>query len=414
MINYEKKVLDNGLTLLISKDEASSMVAVNLIYKVGAKNEDEERTGFAHLFEHLMFGGSINVPDYDTPVQLAMGENNAFTNNDYTDYYVVLPKENLETALWIESDRMRLLDINERSLEVQKKVVIEEFKQRYLNKPYGDVWQLLRELSYTKHPYRWATIGRDVSHIEGATLDDVRAFYDKYYTPSNVILSIVGDITMEGVLPLVEKWFGDIEGRVVIPKQLPTEPEPIEARRLEVEREVPITAIYITFLMENRMSEQFAVCDTISDILSNGESSRLLQNLVRKKQILTSANAYLTGDIEQGLFVVTGHLSDGVTIEEAEVALWQELESMKSELISVEELQKVKNKFEVNTIFGELNIMNKAMNLGYYDMIGDIDYVNRELEIYKGVTPEKIASTAEKLFRPERSSTLIYKAKDGK
>ncbi len=414
MINYERKVLDNGLTLLVSKDEATSMVAVNLVYKVGAKHEDEERTGFAHLFEHLMFGGSANVPDYDTPIQLASGENNAFTNNDYTDYYVVVPKENLETVLWVESDRMRLLNINETTLDIQKKVVIEEFKQRYLNKPYGDVWQLIREMSYKRHPYRWATIGRDISHIEGATLSDVRAFYDKYYVPSNLVLSISGDITMESAFPLVEKWFGDVEGGVVEHPILPQEELQTVPRRLEVERDVPATAIYITFLMGDRLSIEFAVCDTISDLLSNGESARLQQNLVKGKQLLSSANAYLTGDVDRGLFVVMGYLHEGVTAEEVESALWEELEAMKSQLVERRELLKVQNKFEVNTILGELNVMNKAMNLGYYEMIGDINYINQELERYKSVTPEMIATTSAQLFVKERSSTLIYKSKNDK
>ncbi len=414
MINYERKVLDNGLTLLVSNDEASSMVALNLIYKVGAKNEEPERTGFAHLFEHLMFGGSANVPDYDTPIQMAMGENNAFTNNDYTDYYIVLPKENLETALWVESDRMRLLDINPTTLDIQKKVVIEEYKQRYLNKPYGDVWLLIRDMCYTVHPYRWPTIGLDISHIEGATLNDVQQFYDKYYQPSNVILSIVGDVTMDKVLPLVNKWFADIPSTDVAHTPIITEPIQSTARRVEVVRSVPVTAIYISFLMGARGTTQFVVCDTISDLLSNGDSSRLQQNLVRTKQLFSSVDAYLTGDVEQGLFVITGHLSEGVTVEQAEEALWEELMAFKNESIDSHELQKVQNKFEVNTIFGELNVMNKAMNLGYYEMIGDINYINQELEHYKSVTSEMITEVANELFTLERSSTLIYKAQDDK
>lgn len=414
MIKYNKKRLENGLTLLVSNDEASSMVAVNLIYQVGAKHENPEKTGFAHLFEHLMFGGSTNVPDYDTPIQMASGENNAFTNNDYTDYYIVLPKENIETALWVESDRMRLLNINERTLEVQKKVVIEEFKQRYLNKPYGDVWFLLREMCYKQHPYRWATIGKDISHIENATIESVREFYDLYYQPSNAILSIVGNITTEEVLPLVEKYFGTIESEDKPNILIEKEPIQLEARRVEVVREVPVSAIYIAFPMGNRRSQNFVICDTMSDILSNGESSRMQQNLVRDKQLFTSVDAYLTGDVEEGLFVVTGYPVKGVDLQLAEEALWSEIEIMKTELIGEYELQKVQNKFEVNTIFGELNIMNKAMNLGYYEMIGDIDYINKELENYKSVTPEMIALTAKEMFVKELSSTLIYRSNDDK
>lgn len=411
MINYEKKVLANGLTLLVSTDHATQMVAVNLIYRVGAKNENPEKTGFAHLFEHLMFGGSQNVPDYDTPIQMASGENNAFTNNDYTDYYIAVPKENMEIAFWVESDRMRGLNINSKTLNVQKKVVIEEFNQRYLNKPYGDVWTLIRSMCYRVHPYQWATIGKDPSHIESAKLSDVRAFYDRYYIPSNSILSVAGNVTMDDVLPLAEKWFGEIPSGEKPNDIIPKEPLQTEARRMEVERDVPVTAIYIAFPMGDRLSEQFVICDTMSDILSNGDSSRMQQNLVRKEQLFTSVDAYLTGDVEEGLFVVTGYLSDGVTVEVAEEALWREISVLKKELVTDYELQKVQNKFEVNTIFGELNVMNKAMNLGYYDMIGNIDYINSELERYKGVTKEKIAATAESMFIKERSSTLIYKSK---
>lgn len=412
MIKFEKKVLDNGLTLLVSNDSATSMVAVNLIYRVGAKNENPEKTGFAHLFEHLMFGGSENVPDYDAPIQMSSGENNAFTNNDYTDYYVVLPKENMEIAMWVESDRMRGLNINDRTLDVQKKVVIEEFNQRYLNKPYGDVWQLIRSMCYHVHPYQWATIGKEPSHIETATLSDVKAFYDRYYIPSNAILSVVGDVTMDEVLPLVNKWFGTIEAGNKPIDNIPKEPLQTEPRRLEVVRDVPVTAIYIAFHMGNRRSEQFLVCDTMSDILSNGDSSRMQQNLVRRDKLFTSVDAYLTGDVEEGLFIVTGYIAKGVSIESAEEALWREITAIKHELVSDYELQKVQNKFEVNTIFGELNVMNKAMNLCYYEMIGDIDYINRELDCYKAVTKEKIAQTASDLFVKERSSTLIYKGND--
>lgn len=412
MINYQKKVLENGLTLIVSTDCATLMVAINLIYRVGAKNENPEKTGFAHLFEHLMFGGSKNVPDYDTPIQMASGENNAFTNNDYTDYYVVLPKENLETALWVESDRMRGLNINKKTLDVQKKVVIEEFNQRYLNKPYGDVWQLLRSMCYTTHPYQWATIGKEPSHIQTATLKDVKAFYDRYYTPSNAILSIAGDVTMDEVESLVEKWFGDIDNREKPFDIILKEPKQSTARRIEVKRDVPVTAIFIAFHMGDRMSEQFVICDTMSDILSNGDSSRMQQNLVRKEQLFTSVDAYLTGDVEEGLFVVTGYLADNISTEVAEEALWREISLIKTELVTDYELQKVQNKFEVNTIFGELNVMNKAMNTGYYDMIGDIDYINRELECYKAVTKEKIAIVATQLFNKEQSSTLIYRGND--
>lgn len=410
MITYKKKVLKSGITALVNYDAATTLAAVNIIYKVGAKNENPEKTGFAHLFEHLMFGGSLNVPEFDTPIQMAAGENNAFTNNDYTDYYVVIPSVNIETALWVESDRMKSLNINSDTLELQKKVVVEEYNQRYLNKPYGDVWLLLRPLVYKEHPYRWATIGITPEHIKSATLQDVQEFYDRFYKPSNAIIAISSNIEQERAFELLEKWFGDIEGGETSENIIPEEPQQLVLNRLEVERDVPSSLIYIAYRMDKRVSYEFHVCDLISDILSNGSSSRMFQNLVKERALFASVNAYITGDVDKGLFIVTGHVCDGVDLKVAEEALLSELESVKQQRVSDYELQKVKNKFEVNTTFGEINVMNKAMNLCFYEMLGDIDLVNREIDVYKEITAEDIMSYATKLFVPENSSTLIYKA----
>ena len=412
MIEYKKHIFSNGLTLLTNQDLTTPMVAVNIVYKVGSKNESESLTGLAHLFEHLMFGGSKNVPSFDTPIQMACGENNAFTTSDYTDYYIVLPKENIETALWIESDRMFALMINKRSLSVQQNVVIEEFNQRYKNKPYGDLWDILRKMCYKKHPYKWQTIGKSVAHIRETTIEDVRDFYDKYYSPSNAIISVSGDFEHEEVVELVERWFGDIENRAVAPVMDIVEAPQRKARYEIVERDVPVDCIYICFPVAKRMSKEFVVCDTISDILSGGNSSRMVQNLVRDKKLFTSVNAYLTGEVDAGLFVVTGQVRDGVKLEDAEDGLWSELEEIRFNPVSEEELVKVKNKFEVNTIFGELNVMNKAMNLGFYEMLGDIDYINNELECYKSVTFDEIKAVSKKIFKQGNSSTLIYKRKE--
>lgn len=409
MIEYKKHILSNGLTLLTHKDTTTPMVAVNIIYKVGAKNEDESLTGFAHLFEHLMFGGSKNVPEFDTPVLMASGDNNAFTSNDYTDYYIVLPKDNIETALWIESDRMAQLNINQHSLDVQKSVVIEEFNQRYKNKPYGDLWKYIRSMCYKKHPYKWQTIGKNISHIKKATLEQVVGFYDKFYNPSNAILSIAGDFEHEQLVELTEKWFGCIKNRGVAPIQSIVEPPQVRSRRKVVEKEVPVDFVYICFPVGKRMSKEFIVCDTISDILSSGNSSRMVENLIKKEGLFTSVNAYLTGEIDGGLFVVMGQLAEGVDINVAEQALWGELEYMKTYLIESQMLLKVKNKFEVNTLFGELNVMNKAMNLGFYELLGDINYINQELECYKSVTAQEIMDYSNRIFISKHSSTLIYK-----
>lgn len=397
--------------MICHKDASTTMAAVNLIYKVGAKNEDTGKTGFAHLFEHLMFGGSENVPDFDLPLQLACGENNAFTNNDYTDYYMALPQDNIETAFWIESDRMNGLVINEHSLEVQRKVVIEEFNQRYLNQPYGDLWMLERELCYKVHPYRWATIGMSPDHIREANLEDVKLFYNKYYRPDNAILSIASGLDPDKIFNFVEKWFSDIPAGKLIKESIPQEPEQHEARRCEVLRNVPATVIMISFHIAARTDREFYICDVISDVLSNGSSSRLYQNLVKKKNIFSSVNAYLTGEVDPGLFVFSGNLLPGIDPELAEHEFWNEIDMIKTEYVSDYELEKINNKFESGVVFGEVNVMNKAMNLGYYEMINNIDLINNEVDIHNSVTKEEIRDAAVRVFRKEKSNTLIYKGK---
>ncbi|MEG2121552.1 MAG: pitrilysin family protein [Rikenellaceae bacterium] len=410
MITYEKKILQNGLTVLFNKDVNTPMAAVNTIYKVGSRNEFPDKTGFAHLFEHLMFGGSKNVPQFDIPLQEAAGEDNAFTNDDYTNYYEVLPKENIETALWVESDRMRNLNINKETLALQQKVVVEEFKQRYLNQPYGDLNAMLRDMAFKVHPYRWLTIGKDVSHIENATLSDVQAFYDTFYQPDNAIIGISGDFESDEIFALVEKWFGDIKGsKSDIPK-IPQEPKQEEARRMSVSRDVSASAIYIVFKMSDRLSYDYILCDTISDILSSGNSSRLYRKLVVENPLFSNINAYISGNIDPSLFVVCGYLSEGVTVEDGEKAMVNAISEFCDSAIEDTELEKVKNKFEANTLFGELNVSNKAMNLCYYEMIGDISLINSEIGRYRGVTPQEITTMAKQLFRTENSSTLIYKS----
>lgn len=410
MIEFKKTTLANGLTVIAHRDDSTPMVAVNVLYKVGARNEKYEQTGFAHLFEHLMFGGSVNIPSYDEPVQLAGGENNAFTNNDYTDYYLALPKENIETAFWLESDRMLSLAFNEKSLEVQRKVVVEEFAQRYLNQPYGDLWLLLRPLAYEKHPYRWATIGRDIEHIRNATMEDVRAFFDRYYKPQNAILSVAGDLDPDYVFELAEKWFGPIPGGVPVVDDIPPEPVQTEARRLEVKRKVPVSVIYLAFHTGPRRSREVAVCDVISDILSNGTSSRLYQRLVKESNLFSSVNAYISGDVDPGLFLVTGHIMEGTPPEVAERALWNELEILMREEVDAYELEKVKNKFEATHIFGEVNVMNKAMNLGYFEMLGDAALINSEISDHNSVTKEEIMEISRRIFVTQNCSTLVYQA----
>ena len=411
MIRYKEARLKNGLTILVNRDRASKLAAVNILYKVGARNETEDKTGFAHLFEHLMFRGTHNVPDFDMPIQMACGENNAFTNNDYTDFYITLPKENLSTALWLESDRMRNLNLSEEACQTEKMVVIDEFKQRYLNQPYGDESMLLRELCYKVHPYRWSTIGISPEHIERATLEDVHNFYNLHYRPSRAILSISADIDEDEMIRLATEYFSDIEDNGGNIAPIPAEPKQQEARRLEVEREVPATDINIAFHMGDRLSREFFLGDLCSDLLAGGESSRLVNHLVKEQGLFSAVNAYITGSIDAGLFIIKGRLMPHTSEHEAELALWHELEQMKHGEISDYELEKVKNKFEANMLMGEINVMNKAMNLGFYAMTGRLELINEEADIYRSITREEVSKFAHKIFTKSNSSTLIYRAK---
>lgn len=410
MIAYEKFTLTNGLTVLVHEDHSTPLVALNILYKVGARDEQEDKTGFAHLFEHLMFGGSINIPSYDEPLQIAGGENNAFTNNDITNYYLTIPSQNIETGFWLESDRMLSLAFSEKSLEVQRAVVIEEFKQRYLNQPYGDVWLLMRPLAYKVHPYRWATIGKEISHIEEASLEDVKTFFKKWYAPNNAILSVAGDCTSAQIKALCEKWFLPIPAVEMPERALPKEPAQTEKRILEVEKEVPNSHIYMSWHCCSRTDPDFYATDMLSDLLSRGKSSRLHQQLVKEKNIFTEIHAYMSGDLDSSLFFIEGKLVDKITMEEAEKAIWAELEKMKVH-VDERELDKIKHQVEAYLEFSEMGIANKALNLAYYELLGDASACNLQAEYYNAVTAVQIAAVAKKILTPENCSVLKYHAK---
>ena len=412
MITINRKILDNGLRIVHSEDKSTRMVAINVLYDVGARDEHPEHTGFAHLFEHLMFGGSIHIPDYDTHVQNAGGENNAWTNNDITNYYITLPKQNAETGFWLESDRMLSLDFSEKSLEVQRHVVIEEFKQRNLNQPYGDVGHLVRGLAYQNHPYQWPTIGKEPAHIENATLDEVKDFFFRFYAPNNAILSVTGNISFEETVALAEKWFGPIPRRNVQPRYLPKEPQQNEERRLVVERNVPVDALYMAFHKCDRKHPDYHTFDLMSDILCNGRSSRLIQHLVQQKQVFSSIDAYISGSIDDGLIQIGGKPAPGVSLKEAEAAVWQELEAMKTERIDETELEKVKNRYESEQIFSNINYLNVATNLAFFELIGQAEDINHEVEKYRAVTAEHIMEVSKQTFVKENCSVLFYKAKN--
>lgn len=411
MIHFSKKQFNNQLPVIINPDPATSIVTVNVLYNVGSKHESADKTGFAHLFEHLMFGGSLHISSFDHQVEKAGGTNNAFTNSDFTSYYISLPSSNLEMALWLESDRMLGLNFSEENLSVQKNVVIEEFKQNYLNQPYGDVWLLLRPLAYKQHPYQWPTIGKEISHIEQATLQDVKDFYYSHYAPNNAIISISGNVHPATTYHMVEKWFSDIEQRTIHQPSIPQEPPQKEPRSLSVERNVPLNAIYKAYHMCSRTHPDFYATDMISDILSNGISSRLYQKLVKEKKMFYHLDAFISGEVDTGLFLIAGKLHNKVRMEEAEEAINAEIENIKTNIVEDQEIIKVKNKFEAQQIYQNAQILNRAIQLSYFELIGDAEDVNKEVHKYQSVTPEKLKTISQQIFQPENCSTLYYYSK---
>lgn len=410
MIAFEKFTLANGLRVIVHPDHTTPMAALNLLYDVGARDEEPQRTGFAHLFEHLMFGGSVNIPDYDEPLQRAGGENNAYTTNDLTNYYIQLPAKNLETAFWLESDRMLSLAFGEKSLDVQRKVVCEEFKEHYINKPYGDVWQHLRELVYTQHPYRWMTIGQSLSHIEEARLEDVKAFFFKHYRPVNAILCVAGPVTVEEVKTLAEKWFGPIESGIPYQRNIAPEPEQTAPRRLVLEKDVPVSLLMKAFPIANRVSKHYYEADLITEVLSGGQSARLHQRLVKENPLFSSIDCYHTGSVDAGLLVVDGKILPGISPEKAEKAVDAELKLLCDELVDELELEKAKNKVESSMMFEDLNLLNRANNLAFYELLGDAAMMNTEFERYRQVDAENLREYARTIFNENRSSTLWYLA----
>ncbi len=408
MIEYSRFTLPNGLKVLVDEDQSTPLVSLALVYNVGSSDEDVEHTGFAHLFEHLMFGGSVNIPNFDRPLELAGGTNNAFTSSDITCYYCTLPAENIETALWLESDRMLSLAFTDNSLEVQRKVVIEEFKQNYLNAPYGDVYHLLSDLSYKVHPYRWPTIGLTPKHVEDATMQQVKDFFRAHYMPNNAVLALSGNISKDRAEVLVAKWFGDIPAGECPKRNLPVEPEQTEARLLEVERSVPANALFMAFPMCERIHPDYPIYDTLSDLLSNGNSARLVARLQEREGLFSSIDAVVSGSRDAGRFLFSGVLSPNVTYEEAETAIWREIEDLQT--VTEEELEKVKNKFEAAQVFSQLKADSRARQLAEYETLGSADYVNQLIAKQRAVTREQVVECLSKRFNRNQCSTLRYKS----
>ena len=410
MIKFERFKLENGLTVLFHKDITTPMAVVNTLYDVGARDESEDKTGFAHLFEHLMFGGSVNIPDFDAPLQMAGGESNAFTSNDITNYYNVLPAKNLETALWLESDRMLSLAFTEKSLEVQRNVVIEEFKQRYLNQPYGDVWLHLRPLAYHVHPYKWATIGKEIKHIEDAVMEDVKAFFNTHYNPSNAILCIAGNFDLDYVKSVVTKWYADIPSGLKPSRILTAEPEQIEFREKTIERAVPTDAFYYAFKMPERKNEGYYMADVLSDALGRDKSSRLYVSLKKEQKLVSEIGAYITGSMDNGLLIISGKLNDGISFEQVDKALWDELKHLKDHEIEHDEMNRLMIKIRTSKEFQEQGLLNRAMNLCHFELLGDAEGINTEHEIYQSIRPAHLQETAIKLLKPTNCSLLKVKA----
>ena len=408
MIEFTRYQLDNGLTVILHPDQSTPLVTVNVLYKVGSKNEQIDKTGFAHLFEHLMFGGSKNVPDYDTPIQIAGGDNNAFTNSDLTNFYNVMPAENLETALWLESDRMLQLDINQKSLSVQKKVVVEEFKETSINEPYGDLWHQLSDLAFTTHPYRWPTIGLVPAHIEDADLEDVTHFFNTYYKPNNAVLVIAGKYDEDKIKAQIEQWFGGIAKGEIGVKPIPVEPAQKHFRTRTLHRKVPSDALYLAFHMPDRKHKDFIAYDILSDILSGGRSARLYQNLLKGSELFSNVNAYITGTFDPGLFVIEARLLENADLEKAKLLIWNELQILKEERVHPEELQKVKNSLISSVAFSEVSVTHKAINLAHYEMLGDVNDINTQEKEIDRVTVEDLKRIANQTLVLENCSEIIY------
>ncbi len=410
-LQFDKTTLSNGLRLIVHTDTTTPMVCVNVLYDVGARDEEPNRTGFAHLFEHLMFGGSANIPEYDEPLQMAGGENNAYTTNDITNYYVQLPVQNMETAFWLESDRMLSLAFNEKSLETQRKVVSEEFKEHYLNKPYGDAWMHLRTLAYHVHPYQWMTIGKNLQQIEEAQLSDVKAFFQKHYNPANAVLCVAGNVTVIDVKPLAEKWFGSIPAGERYVRQIPEEPAQEGPRMQTVFADVPLDALYKTWHMPGRLMQPYYACDLITEIMGSGFSSRLYQRLVKEDQLFSAISCYHTGSLDPGLLVVEGKVVEGRSIEEADTAVTREMATLVAEGVTDEELQKSKNKIIAMVEFEDVSLLSRANNLAFYELLGNANLINEELERYNAVTADMLKGTAGVVLRDDNCSTLYYRKK---
>jgi len=410
MINLERFELQNGLRLVVHEDKSTPMVSVCVTYGVGSKHEQRDKTGYAHLFEHLMFGGSVHAPDFDRYIQQAGGDNNAFTNQDMTVYYESLPAPNLEVALWLEADRMCALQLTEALLEKEKKIVLEEFKESCLNRPYGDIWHHIGSLVYHKHPYQVPTIGARMSHIAGATLADIQAFWERFYCPNNAVIGIAGNVSPSTAFAYVKKWFGSINSKSITYPPITPEPPQTQKRLLCLESNVPVDAFYMVFRGAARKQFDYYLDDFITDVLAEGEAANLHQNLVNEQELFSDIDAYITASIDPGLIVVEGHLAERTTYEQAEKAVWEELNVLKNSLLSDKAVQKLQHRIEHNLEFSKVNHLHKALNLAYYEMLGNAEWINQEKEKYQQITAHDIQQRCQAVFQRTNCSIIQYKS----
>jgi zinc protease len=410
MINYQQFFLDNGLEVLVHEDHTSKMAVLNILYKVGSRNEVQGKTGLAHFFEHLMFGSSKNVPVFDTALEKVGGSCNAFTNTDITNFYITLPAINIETAFWLESDRMLHLSLNEKTIETQRKVVIEEFKQRYLNQPYGDVFHHLRKLAFEIHPYQWPTIGKNLDDIIHYTKADVQEFYNTHYNPDNAVLVVAGDVNTDQVKFLAEKWFGDIPKGEMFKNPIPQEPVQTQKKVAWVEANVPTDALYKVYHMPGKLQTGYLESDLITDILGFGRSSILEQQLVKNGNVFAAISAYILGTVDPGLLVFSGKMEKGYTAEAAEKELDEVVNSFVESSIPDDILTKVKNQAEAMKTYESVQLLNRAMSLAYYAHLGDPD-LNESLYQKKIlISSDGIMESAKDMLREENASVLYYKS----
>ena len=407
MIEIVEHKLPNGLKVVFNRNRSSQLAVVNMAYTVGARNEQPGKTGLAHFLEHLMFTGTFDVPSFDELLQSAGGESNAWTNNDLTNFYDVLPVNNLEVAIALEADRMCGLRLDDKSFESQKSVVVEEFKQRCLNVPYGNQEHLLRDLAYKVHPYRWPTIGQTVDDVQGITKDDVKYYYNNYYVPSGAVLSIVADADADEVLSMVERQFGDIEKTGTDKRPYSPEPEQQESRRLVTRQNVPYRRIVRAYHMGDRLCADYAECDILSDVLSNGRSSRLYRNVLAKGDLVSAIDASITANHDAGILKIQASLLPGVDFDKVEAAIDSEIEQMLDD-VTIDEIKKCINKYESNALFSNLTIEERASNMAQCCILGDVNMINTEIDKYQAVTCRSFVESAQKLLRTSNCSTLYY------